>query len=116
MPKAEIGAGDVNIKTGKLDLTLKCSLRAAQTLSRNNGLQGAVQRCVALEFETIHEVIVQGIGKNAKELPALIYDAGLRNLNGPCITFLTNLANGGKPPKDEEDEGPLEDGDGVKTD
>lgn len=108
--KAEVGLGDVELTVDGIKLVLRPSLGACIALSKNGGLQDAVRRCVNLEFDAIHSVISQGIGRSAKELPEKIYKEGLRNLSGPCISFLTNLANGGKPVEEREDEGevPLE--------
>ena len=63
MAKATIGAGDVTIILDGEPVTLKPSLRAMQTISRQaGGVIGAMQGVGRFDFDTIVLVIAQGMG------------------------------------------------------
>lgn len=106
MGKAEIGSGDVTLQLGDDDFTLRPTLKACMSLSnQRGGVTAMVQRCLDFEFDAIHSVIVAGMdGKTSRDMPELIFKTGLVNLAAPCIKFLNNVANGGRP-LGEEDEG-----------
>jgi hypothetical protein len=79
------------------------------------GLNSAVNRCVALDFDTICQIITAGLGLNpvqAKMVPQAVYRQGLLSLSGPCIEFVHVIGNGGRAIEDEEGEG---DGDDNPT-
>lgn len=99
MSQSEIGAGDVPVTLGEHDLVLRPTLKAATVLSSGRGgITTMTQRCLDLEFDAIQSVIVAGIGgKMSKDLPELVFKAGLIDLSTVCITFLHVLANGGRP-------------------
>lgn len=97
MSKAELGAGDIPITIDGQEYILRPTLAAATTLSRNNGLQGSVQRCLSLDFEEIVRVVEAGLGRSSRDLREKLYKTGMRNINAPCITFLTNLATAADP-------------------
>jgi len=106
-----MGAGDVPITIGGVEYILKPTLKAAQALSKSDGIARMVQRCATLELNACVEVIEAGLGRSSKDLAEKVYDTGLRNLAPACITFLTNLSNGGRPISEEElKELPLEEG------
>lgn len=101
-------AGDVTIQLGSAgEVVLKPSLDAAMTLSAMpGGIVKMVERCMNFEFDAIMKVVVCGIGSNSKDLPQLVYEAGLSELSPQCILFLNVLVNGGKMPSaDDEAEG-----------
>lgn len=105
-----MGAGDVPITIGGQEYVLKPTLKAAQELSRNDGIGRMVQRCATLEIDAVVQVIAAGLGRTSKDLPEKVYETGLRLLAPACITFLTNLSNGGRPITEEElKELPLDD-------
>lgn len=114
MSKTEMGAGDVPVTIDGREYVLKPTLKAAQELSRNNGIATAVQRCASLELDAVVQVVAAGLGRSTKDLAQKIYDTGIRHVAPACITFLTNLSNGGRPLKEEELEelkkGPTEEG------
>lgn len=106
------GAGDVEIVLlqGGEERTHKLvpSLGACIALSRiAGGIFGAIDRCGRLDFDTIAEVVAVGMGVNPVQKEKLvhpaIYETGLILLSAPCIRFLHVVANGGRPPADEED-------------
>lgn len=102
MSKTEMGAGDVAITIDGKEYTLKPTLKAAQELSRNNGIGGMVQRCASLELDAIVQVIAAGLGRTSRDLSEKVYSTGVRNVAPAVITFLTNLSNGGRPITEEE--------------
>lgn len=104
MSKPEIGAGDVNINLAGNDIVLKPTLFAVTVLSRGSGgLTRLATRCLDLEFSAIQEVIVAGMGgKGSKDLPEMIYQAGIINLSEVCIRFINNISNGGRPLGDDD--------------
>lgn len=114
MTQPEIGAGDVIVQLGEHEVVLRPTLKAAISLSsQRGGITTMVQRCLDFEFDAIHSVILAGLeGKGSKDLPELVYSAGLINLSAICIKFLHVVANGGRPLGDDEEGaeegGPLE--------
>ena len=114
MGKAEIGSGDVFLQLADNDITLCPTLKACMSLSnQRGGVTAMVQRCLDFEFDAIHSVIVAGMGgKTSRDMPELIFKTGLVNLAAPCIEFLNNVANGGRPlgeeDEDEKEDAPLE--------
>jgi hypothetical protein len=110
--KANVGAGDVELKVGAEKVTLRPTLGAAMKLSTmQGGLTKLVQRCSDLDFDAICDVIIIGgelvVDETTKQR---IFEEGMIDLMLPCVQYLNNLANGGKPPREEEgnDEGPLD--------
>lgn len=100
-----MGLGDVTIELDGEEMVLRPSLKACMTLSRSsNGITSAVQKCLAYDFDTIHQVIAAGLGADSRDLPEKIYRSGLIDLSPKCIRFLHVVANGGKPPADESRE------------
>lgn len=107
MGQPEIGAGNVVVMLGEHEVTLRPSLKAAITLSnQRGGITAMVQRCLDFEFDAIHTVVLAGLGgENSKDLPELVYSAGLINLSAICIKFLHIVANGGRPLGDDDEDG-----------
>lgn len=117
MTEPQAGAGNVVIKLGDQEVTLRPSLQAAITLSGGRGgMSVLTERCLNLEFAAIQSIIIAGMGgKTSKDLPELIYQAGILDLSAPCIKFLHIVSNGGRPIDDDDDdegggESPLENG------
>ena len=118
MANVEVNPGDIAVTLQGKEFTLKCSLEAALALTKNNGLRGAVERCLAYDVDTIVDVYAIGLGKRSRALPKAIYDEGVAKCSIPAIRFLTNLSHGGKPPvvsddklvKDEREEADDDDG------
>lgn len=107
MSQPEFGAGDVVVQLGEHEVTLRPTLKAAMTLSgQRGGITTMVQRCLDFEFDAIYTVVLAGLGgENSKDLPELVYSAGLINLSAICIKFLHIVANGGRPLGEDESEG-----------
>ena len=121
MDKPEPGAGDIPILLDGKQQVLQPSLQACLTVSKlHGGLNAAVQRCAALDFETICAVITAGLGLNptqARMIPEAVYRTGTIQLYGPCVDFIHVIANGGRPiplPDPDGENGGEEVGDEAK--
>lgn len=103
------GAGDVEIELDGKPLVLRPSLQACIAISNiNGGLNAAINRCIALDFDTICQIVTAGLGLNptqAKMVPDAVYRQGMLSLSGHCIEFVHVVANGGRPVDDEDEEG-----------
>lgn len=101
-----LGAGDVPFQLDGKDMVLAPSVQACLRISRiGGGLNAAVQRCLALDMDTICEIITAGLNLNptqAKMVPEAVYRTGLFNLSAPCIDFINIVGNGGQPLPEEE--------------
>ena len=109
MAEPEPGAGDVVLELDGKEYLLKPSWQACQAISRlAGGGAAAVQRCQALDFDTIVAIIGHGIGANPQQMqkmvPELVYKTGTMKLAAKCIDFINVVNNGGMPPGDEEEE------------
>lgn len=109
MAKATLGAGNVDITLDGEPAVLRPSLQAAQSISRQNGgISGAVRAVGQFDFDAIVSVVTLGLGvtgAEAKEIPNKVWKTGLTELVGPVSSFLTILANGGRPISSGGEEG-----------
>lgn len=116
---ASLGAGNIDIVILENTYTLKPTLLAAKTISKDfGGGLGAINRISQFELEAITKIISAGLGLTAlgekkfadeKGLEAAVYETGLMELAAPCIRFIHTILAGGKPPKEEAEGGaPLE--------
>lgn len=98
---ARLGAGNVEIELDGEKAILRPTLRAAQTLSRQNGgISAAIQAVGSYNLDTLIEVITVGLdlkGKDANDLPDKIWRTGMVKLSAPAIRYLSILSNGGRP-------------------
>lgn len=109
MAEAEIGAGDIPIELGGKEYALKPSLAACLAISRlggTGGLNAVWQRLSAHDFDCIVAVVAAGLGGHAKELPQLIWDAGVFEVAPKCIDFVRVVGNGGRPKAPEDEDKP----------
>ncbi len=101
MTKTHVSAGNVEIELDSETVTLRPSLKAAQNISRmKGGVMAAVEAVGRFDFDVLVNVIALGIGaegKEARELPEKVYATGMADLVTPVITYLTTIANGGRP-------------------
>jgi hypothetical protein len=101
LDRARIGIGDVEINLSGETKRLKASFRAAQSLSRQyGGFTDIVSRLSKIDFDVIEAVIAAGLhltdaGRDG--LAEKIYTNKPATLVGPCIKYVSNLANGGQP-------------------
>ncbi len=96
-----IGAGNVNITLNGVEVTLRPSLKAAQTISRQSGgIVAAMQAVGKFDFDVIANVVALGLGKTrteeVQEVAEQVYSTGLTDLVPSVTVYLTNLANGGR--------------------
>lgn len=109
-PAPEPGAGNVEIVLEGKTHVLVPTLKACLSLSRGfGGITGAMERCGRLDFDTIVEVIAQGLNVNPAQkerfIEPAVYSTGMVHLYGDCMHFLRVIANGGREPDDQEEEG-----------
>lgn len=101
--KPRIGAGDVELDLDGERVVLRPTLRTAQRLSRQSGgLARAIERVGNLELDAMVEVVQAGTGKDGSDIADKVWRTGLPPLAAPCIRFLSNLANGGRPASESE--------------
>jgi hypothetical protein len=96
-----IGAGNVELTLDGQTVTLRPTLRAAQTLSKQSGgLMSAVQAVARLELEVITSVIAMGLNittpREINDLAEKVWSTGVVDLVEPVTKYLTILANGGR--------------------
>lgn len=96
--KPRLGAGNVDITLDGEAVTLKPTLKAAQTLSRQtDGLMGAIERVTRFDLDTITSVVALGTGREVKEVADAVWRTGVSDLAPSAIKYLGILANGGRP-------------------
>lgn len=106
MSKAQLGAGNVEIELDGEAVTMRPSLKAAQTISRDaGGIMGAAEAVIRLDFDVINRIVALGLGKEPKDTEDQVWRTGIANLSPKVNRFLTVLANGGRPPKEQGGEG-----------
>lgn len=103
--------GEVEITLNGRRECLRCSVRAALTVSlANGGFTGAYEGLARFNFSTYTALIAAGLNKqSAKEIEALqadIYATGLQSLDPPLTRFVSMLMNGGKEPSSETQDAP----------
>lgn len=96
----EINSPEVNLDLGGETLTLKCTLGAAQKISRHfGGLYPASQQVMSLSLEALVAVIRHGAGltdAETKSLPEKVFQAGIGDVAAKAVIFLGYLNNGGR--------------------
>lgn len=106
MADAVPGEGNIPIELDGKAMELVPTLQACMAISKiAGGLNAAVQRCLALDMETICQIITAGLGLNptqARAVPEAVYKTGLIALSAPCIDFVNVVGNGGRPIAEEE--------------
>lgn len=113
MADAVPGAANVPIMLDGKEHELVPTLQACMMISNiAGGLNGAVQRCLQLDMNTVVAIITAGLALNPKQaamVPEAVYKTGLIALSAPCIDFINIVGNGGRPLEDEGDDGDLPD-------
>lgn len=98
MGKASLGAGNVDLELDGETVTLRPTLKAAQTLSRRtDGLIGAIERVSRFDLDTVVAVVALGIDKPEKDVAERVWRTGVNEIAPHAIKFLGILANGGRP-------------------
>jgi len=110
--KSSIGAGNVEITLDGDTVTLRPTLKAAQSISRQaGGIMGAVEAVSKFDLDAITSIIALGLDRPVKEVAEAVWRTGCSDLAPAVIKFLGILANGGRPLDDDGGEG---DGDPQK--
>lgn len=122
MPGPEVGGGKVAITIDGRPAFLEPSLEACIEISKMaGGLNGAMERCRALHFDTLCMIVgaglvIDGNRLNPRQrqdmLPKAIYEAGTIDIAAACMEFVTIVGNGGRAlsdegPEEEDPDGPL---------
>lgn len=108
MSESQVGVGDVRITLDGQERVLRPTLHATMTVSKlSNGIVGAIQKVSTFDFDTIVQVVILGLGlsnnaREAREIPDKVYKTGMMDLTPQVVRYLTILANGGRPPPEEE--------------
>lgn len=98
MSKASLGAGDIQIELDGETVTLRPTLRAAQAISRmSGGFVATVEALTKFDLDMLTAVIALGLGKEPKDIAEGVWRTGVSNLAPKAITFVTIIANGGRP-------------------
>lgn len=111
--EAQVGAGDVPITLDGKDYALVPTVAAFKNISKAfGGLRAAATAVTTLDVDIITRIVQFGLGPQvvkelggADKLPDHIFAAGILDTSGglasKCITFVTNLSNGGRPVPEE---------------
>lgn len=102
MSKPSIGAGNVTIMLDGEEVTLRPTLRAAQTISKQSGgIMSAVQAIGRFDLEVMTTVIALGLNatgpREINDVAEKVWSTGMVDLVEPVSRFLSILANGGRP-------------------
>ncbi|WP_127524580.1 hypothetical protein [Mesorhizobium sp. Z1-4] len=96
--KASMGAGNVPITLDGEECVLRPTLKAAQTISRQaGGLMAAIEAITKFDFDAITQIIALGLDRPVKDVADEVWRTGLSELSAPAVTFVSILANGGRP-------------------
>jgi hypothetical protein len=96
--KASLGAGDVQIVLDGETVTLRPSLKAALTISREaGGIMGAFRGLSDLNLDTVIGIIAVGLGKKPADIEEAVWRTGVGSLVPGVTQFVSIIANGGKP-------------------
>jgi hypothetical protein len=111
MSKAKLGDGNVDFELDGKPVTLKPSLRAAQTISRQaGGIGSALEAVGRMDVDVITGLVALGLGKEPKDVAEKVWRTGYPKVSPHVIRFLSVIANGGRLPTEggEGDEDPQE--------
>jgi hypothetical protein len=102
MSKPSIGAGNVTITLDGEEVTLRPTLRAAQTISKQSGgIMSAVQAIGRFDLEVMTSVIALGLNvtgpRDVNDVAEKVWSTGMADLVEPVTRYLSILANGGRP-------------------
>lgn len=110
MSDDKVRPGEVKLTLDGDEVTLVPSAIALLTLSRKHGglvgLSRALQNMEVDAFVDVIAAAVPGItAEQKKNLPEVVFAAGIVDLSAPLNVFLGNLARGGRPEADAAGEG-----------
>jgi hypothetical protein len=103
--KPEPGAGDVPIIIDGKEHLMRPSLEACMAISKlAGGANRVIERCYALDFEMLVDVIAIGTGytsgRERKLIAEGVYKQGTISVAADCVLFVRIVNNGGHPPAD----------------
>lgn len=103
--------GEVEITLAGKKLTLRCSLRAARTVSgMSGGFMEAYRRIAGYDMATYVALVAAGLDKRGEAAVGIeeqVYDTGLEALMAPLTKYVGLLMNGGREVRSEDaDTGP----------
>lgn len=104
--------GEVEITLGGVKHALRCSLRAARTVSAlSGGFSAAYQGLSGYNMSTYVAIVAAGLdkrGNDAAMVEKQVYETGLETLTAPLSKYLGLLMNGGREaqPVDESEASP----------
>jgi hypothetical protein len=102
---ANTAIGEVDIELDGKTETLKSTPKAARAVSAiGGGFLMVANKITIFDLDVITAVVAAGLGKRPTEVENAVYSAGAANLAAPLNTFVTYLANGGKPTDDQNKE------------
>lgn len=95
---ADSSIGEVEITLDGKPVLLRCSLAAAKRVNGlANGHQGVIARLGMMDFDAYVQVVAAALDKKPMDVEAKVYRTGMPALTGDLVTWITYLANGGKP-------------------
>lgn len=101
--------GEVEITLAGTKYTLRCSLRAARTVSAlSGGFSAAFQGLSGFNMATYVAIVAAGLdkrGNDAADVEKQVYETGLEALTAPLSRYLGLLMNGGREAAASTDEG-----------
>lgn len=104
-----IHPGHVQIELGDDEVVLKPTGRALERLEKQyDGLVGVVEGLTRFRLKAYVDVVMAGSGAKPTDRDKVteeVFSAGMINLLQPLTRFVNILGNGGRPPKDEEQDG-----------
>lgn len=94
------GMGEVEISLGGAKHVLRCSLRAARTVSAlSGGFSAAYQGLSGYNMATYVAIVAAGLDKRGNDAAAVekqVYETGFEPLTAPLSKYLGLLMNGGR--------------------
>lgn len=92
--------GEVEISLGGVKHVLRCSLRAARTVSAlSGGFSAAYQGLSGYNLAVYVAIVAAGLdkrGNDAAQIERQVYETGLEALTAPLSKYLGLLMNGGR--------------------
>lgn len=102
--------GVVTITLGGERIELVPTLRAGDRLNRaHNGFRGVIEGLTRLDVDVMTDVVMAGASlpeDKRTEVRKGIFELGLPDAFLTLGRFVANLANGGRPPVEEDDDAP----------
>jgi hypothetical protein len=96
----DASVGEVAVTLDGKEVILRCSLAVAKRVNAyagGSGLQGIIARLGMCDFDTHVAIVAYALDQKPIDVEDKVYRAGLVNLTGDLVTFVTYLGNGGKP-------------------